>query len=169
MGSLPVPSEKKTSPVYFSTHPLAVVSRPLPCNVGGVGRLLSNKKGTIFRTGKPVPSSTQLATNIASMGGVGVRHGETGGDVFFARDGLEKHGVALMFLRLYVCGCVCGSRVGHGCCCFFCSKRSQAMIKGELGGCAALSRDPMRASSPGTLPPTTGPAGATQLRETGRP
>ena len=81
LGSLSVPSEKR--PLYIDpTHLLAVTNRPLPCNVGSFGIPSSNKNGTIFRTGKPVPSSELLATNIASTGGAGVRRGEDGGDVF---------------------------------------------------------------------------------------
>ena len=99
-GILPVPSEKRPL-CNLSTHPLAVANRPLPCNVGGFGIPSSNKKGTIFRTGKPVPISELLATNIASTGGAGVRRGEDGGDVFFARGGPGCDGVALL------CSCVC--------------------------------------------------------------
>ena len=94
----PFPSRaKKKRPLcILPTHPLAVANRPLPCNVGGFGIPSLNKKGTIFRTGKPVPNSALLATNIASIGGAGVRHGEDGGDAFFARDGLGCDGVALL-------------------------------------------------------------------------
>ena len=62
------------------------------------------RRERFFRTAKPVPSSALLASNIASIGGAGVRHGEDGGDVFFARDGLGCDGVALLC-------CVCGSVV----------------------------------------------------------
>ena len=94
---IPSRPERKKRPLYIlPTHLWAVANRPLPCNVGGFGIPLSNKKGTIFRTGKPVPNSALLATNIASIGGAGVRHGEDGGDVFFARDGLGCDGVALL-------------------------------------------------------------------------
>ena len=80
---IPSRPERKKRPLYvLPTHPLAVANRPLPCNVGGVGISCLNKKGTIFRTGKPVPSSALLGTNIAWIGGAGVRHGEDGGDVF---------------------------------------------------------------------------------------
>ena len=60
------------------------------------------KKERFFRTVKPVPNSALLATNIASLGGAGVRRGEDGGDVFFARDGPGCDGVALLCLRARV-------------------------------------------------------------------
>ena len=105
---IPFRPERKKRPLYIiPTHLWAVANRPLPCNVGGFGIPFSNKKGTIFRTGKPVPNSALLATNIASIGGAGVRYGEDGGDVFFARDGLGCDGVALLF------SCVCC--VGRNC------------------------------------------------------
>ena len=96
------PERKKRPLCILPTHALAVANRPLPCNVGGFGIPCSNKKGTIFRTGKPVPISELLATNIASTGGAGVRRGEDGGDVFFARDGPGCDGVALLRLRARV-------------------------------------------------------------------
>ena len=61
------------------------------------------KRERFFRTGKPVPISELLATNIASTGGAGVRRGEDGGDVFFARDGLGCDGVALLCVCVRVC------------------------------------------------------------------
>ena len=75
---------------------MAVTIRPLPCNVGDFGIPFSNKNGTIFRTAKPVPTSAQLATNFALFGGAGVQCGESGGDVFFARDGLGCDDDALL-------------------------------------------------------------------------
>ena len=109
------PERKKRPLCNLPTHPLAVASRPLPCNVGGFGIPRSNKKGTIFRTGKPVPISVLLAANIASTGGAGVRHGEDGGDVFFARDGPGDDGVALLcvWVRARVCVCAWDCCVGH--------------------------------------------------------
>ena len=115
----PFPSRaKKKRPLYIiPTHPLAVANRPLPCNVGGFGIPRSNKQGTIFRTGKPVPISVLLAANIASTGGAGVRHGEDGGDVFFARDGPGDDGVALLCVCVRARVCVCAQQrrqmVGH--------------------------------------------------------
>ena len=44
-----------------------------------------------FRNGKPVPASALLAANFALVGGAGGRLGAGGGDVFFARDGMELH------------------------------------------------------------------------------
>ena len=161
---IPSRPERKKRPLYvLPTHPLAVANRPLPCNVGGVGISCLNKKGTIFRIGKPVPSSALLGTNIAWIGGAGVRHGEDGGDVFFARDGLGCDGVALLS------SCVCVRVLCGAWMLLFLFGTTTSKDMGELDGYAALSRDPMHASLPGTLPPTTGPAGTTQLREPGRP
>ena len=65
-NGIPSRPERKKRPLYvLPTHPLAMASRPLPCNVVGFGIQISNKKGTIFRTGNPVPGSALLATNIA--------------------------------------------------------------------------------------------------------
>ena len=77
------PERKKRPLCNLPTHPLHVATRPLPCNVAGFGIPFSNKKGTIFRTAKPVPYSALLVINIASFGGAGVRYDEDGGDVFF--------------------------------------------------------------------------------------
>ena len=73
------------------------------------------KRERFFRTGKPVPISVLLAANIASTGGAGVRHGEDGGDVFFARDGPGDDGVALLcvWVRARVCVCAWDCCVGH--------------------------------------------------------
>ena len=40
--------------------------------------------------------SAQLAANFALLGGAGVQRGESGGDVFFARDGLGCDDDALL-------------------------------------------------------------------------
>ena len=48
------------------------------------------RKERFFRTGKPVPNSALLATNIASIGGAGVRHCEDGWGRFFFRPGRAR-------------------------------------------------------------------------------
>ena len=48
-NGIPSRPERKKRPLCGRpTHPLAVASRPLPCNVGDFGIPCSNKKGTIF-------------------------------------------------------------------------------------------------------------------------
>ena len=94
MESLSVPSEK-TPLRIFPHHFLAVT-----CNVGFFGIRFSNKNGTIFRNGTPVPTSALLVANFALAGGAGVQCGENGGDAFFARDGLERDGDALLTWRM---------------------------------------------------------------------
>ena len=74
-----------------------------------------------------------------------------------------------MVLHCYLRVCVCVRVLCGAWMLLFLFGTTTSKDMGELDGYAALSRDPMHASLPGTLPPTTGPAGTTQLRETGRP
>ena len=83
-NGIPFRPERKNVPSIFSQPiPWLWPTGPTPCNVGGFGTPFSNQKGTIFRTAKPVPNSALPATNIASIGGAGVRHGEHGWGRFF--------------------------------------------------------------------------------------
>ena len=62
------------------------------------------RRERLFRTGKPVPNSALLATNIASIGGAGVRYGEDGGTFF--RSGRTR--VRWCCIAIIVCA-LCGS------------------------------------------------------------
>ena len=100
--SLPVPSEK-TSPLHSPDPSLGCGQPAPPLQCWWLrNTVLKQEWNVFFRTGKPVPISELLATNIASTGGAGVRRGEDGGDVFFARDGPGCDGVALLCLRARV-------------------------------------------------------------------
>ena len=103
MGSLSVPSEKNVPSTFSQPIPWLWPTGPSLAMLAASEHRSQTRRERFFRTAKPVPSSALLATNIASIGGAGVRHGEDGGDVFFARDGLGCDGVAL----LSSCVCVC--------------------------------------------------------------
>ena len=98
--SLPVPSEK-TSPLHSPDPSLGCGQPAPPLQYWRLRSTTLNKKGTIFRTAKPVPSSALLASNLASIGGAGVRHGENGGDVFSL--GTDS---GAMVLHCYLRACV---------------------------------------------------------------
>ena len=108
MGSLPVPSEKNVPSIFPQPIPWLWPTGPSLAMLAASEYHPRTRKERFFRTGKPVPNSALLATNIASIGGAGVRHGEDGGDVFFARDGLGCDGVALLCLCVCV-GVLCGA------------------------------------------------------------
>ena len=102
------PERKKAPPLHSPSPPLGCGQPAPPLQCWRLRNTVPEQEWNDFRTGKPVPISELLATNIASTGGAGVRHGEDGGDVFFARDGLGCDGVALRSL----CACVrmlCGA------------------------------------------------------------
>ena len=97
MESLPVPSEKNVPSAAARLIPWLWPAGPSLAMLAISEYRAQTKKERFFRTVKPVPNSALLATNIASLGGAGVRRGEDGGDVFFfARDGLSCDGVALL-------------------------------------------------------------------------
>ena len=162
---IPSRPERKKRPLYvLPTHPLAVANRPLPCNVGGVGISCLNKKGTIFSHRETCPQFGSAGNQHCMDWGCGgaARRGWRGR---FFRSGRTR--VRWCCTAIFVCVCVrvlCGAWM-----LLFLFGTTTSKDMGELDGYAAFSRDPMHASLPGTLPPTTGPAGTTQLREPGRP
>ena len=103
MGSLPVPSEKNVPSAFSQLIPWLRPAGPSLATLAASECNSQTRRERFFRTGKPVPNSALLATNIASTGGVWEQHGDDGGDVFFARDGLGQVGVALLFRRVCVC------------------------------------------------------------------
>ena len=100
--SLPVPSEKNVPSAFSRPIPWLWPTGPSLAMLVASEYRAQTRMERFFRTGKPVPISELLATNIASTGGAGVRRGEDGGDVFFARDGPGCDGVALLCLRARV-------------------------------------------------------------------
>ena len=115
MESLPVPSEKNVPSAISRPIPWLWPAGPSLAMLAASEYRAQTKRERFFRTGKPVPISVLLAANIASTGGAGVRHGEDGGDVFFARDGTGDDGVALLcvWVRARVCVCAWDCCVGH--------------------------------------------------------
>ena len=127
VGSLPVPSEKNVPSAFSQPIPWLWPTGPSLAMLPASDYCSRTRRERFFRTVKPVPNSALLATNIASIGGAGVRHGEDGrGRFFFARDGLGCYGVALLCLCVRVWECC----VEHGSCCLRLA-RLQARIWGR--------------------------------------
>ena len=95
------PERKKRPLCNLPTHPLAVASRPLPCNVGGFGIPRSNKKGTIFAPGNLSPFRYCLQPTLHRLGVRGCGTARMEGTFFSL--GTDP---ATMVLHCYVCGCV---------------------------------------------------------------
>ena len=105
---IPSRPERKKRPLYIlPTHLWAVANRPLPCNVGGFGIPLSNKKGTIFSHRETCPQLGSAGNQHCIDWGCGgaARRGWRGR---FFRSGRTR--VRWCCNAIFVCVCVlCGA------------------------------------------------------------
>ena len=100
------PERKKRPSISSQATPWLWPTGPSLAMLAASEHRSQTRRERFFRTTKPVPNSAPLATNIASIGGAGVRHGEHGGDVFFSL-GTDS---GAMVLQCYLRVCVlCGA------------------------------------------------------------
>ena len=127
-NGIPSRPERKKRPLCGRpTHPLAVASRPLPCNVGDFGIPCSNKKGTIFSHRETCPQFGPAGNQHCIDWGCGgaARRGWRGRFFRSGRTQLRWCCIAM----LCVCGFFC---IEHGSCCLR-SARLRARIWGWGG------------------------------------
>ena len=104
-NGIPSRPERKKRPLCGRpTHPLAVASRPLPCNVGDFGIPCSNKKGTIFSHRETCPQFGPAGNQHCIPWGCGgaARRGWRGR--FFFRSGRTQ--LRWCCIAMMVCVCV---------------------------------------------------------------
>ena len=158
---IPYRPERKTSPLYYPNPSLGCGQPAPPMQCWRLRYTLLKQEGNDFSHRETCPQFGSAGNQHCIDWGCGgaVRRGWRGR---FFRSGRTR--LRWCCTAIFMC-VLCGAWMRL----FLFGTTTSNNTGGKLDGYTALSRDPMHASLPGTLPPTTGPAGTTQLRETGRP